>query len=488
MSEIQLIFEKNLPGRRAWLLPVSDVPITSVINSIPEKQLRQTPPNFPELAEIDVVRHYTNLSNRNHGVDSGFYPLGSCTMKYNPKVNENLAALPNFTNIHPYYPEQLTQGSLQIMADLEESLAEITGMNAFTLQPAAGAHGELTAMFIIKAYHRSHSKSQRTKVLIPTSAHGTNPASAVMAGFETISVNCNQDGLVDLEHLKSLLNPEIAALMLTNPNTLGLFERDITEIANLVHQTGGLMYYDGANLNAVMGLTRPGDMGFDLIHLNLHKTFATPHGGGGPGAGPVGVKSFLSEFLPVPVITKENDRLWLDYNRPQTIGKVHGFYGNFIVLLKALIYIRALGPSGLTQVSCDAVLNANYLKELLKKYYPLAYDRPCMHEFVLSINNLKSTKIRALDIAKRLLDFGIHPPTIYFPLIVEEAMMIEPTETEGIQVLEQFVETMAQIHQESLISPDIVATAPHNTVVSRVDEALAARSPKLRWYPSNNSR
>lgn len=485
MNDPRLIFEKSVSGKRAWLLPDSAVPNCPVSRSVKSDQLRKTPINLPELSEIDIVRHYTQLSNRNHGVDSGFYPLGSCTMKYNPKINEDLAVLPEFQSQHPLIPDQIAQGTLSLLAELELSLQEITGMDAFTLQPAAGAHGEFTAMLILKAYLHSRGETKRNKVLVPSSAHGTNPASAAMAGFETITVRCNPDGLVDREHLKSLLNSEVAALMLTNPNTLGLFEREITVISQLVHQAGGLLYYDGANLNAIMGLVRPGDMGFDLIHLNLHKTFATPHGGGGPGAGPVGVKDFLMQFLPVPVLAKGPLGFFWNYDRPFSIGKVLGFYGNLSVALKALLYIQAMGGNGLAQVSHDAVLNANYLRVKLKGYFDLPYDRTCMHEFVLSAISLKIYHIRALDIAKRLLDFGVHPPTIYFPLIVEEAMMIEPTETEGLDTLDRFIEILVQIYSEAINSPETLTSAPHNTYITRVDETLAARSPKLRWLPDS---
>jgi Glycine cleavage system protein P (pyridoxal-binding), C-terminal domain len=484
MNDFRVLFEKSVPGKRAWMLPDSTVPSCPASQSLKPSQLRSAALNFPELSEIDIIRHYTALSSRNHGVDSGFYPLGSCTMKYNPKINEDLAAISGFQQLHPLAPDRMVQGTLMLLAEIEQSLIAITGMEAFTLQPAAGAHGELTALLIIKEYLRSKGETGRTKVLIPSSAHGTNPASAMMAGFEIITVRCNPDGMVDLNDLKSLLNSEVAALMLTNPNTLGLFERDITEIAQLVHQAGGLLYYDGANLNAIMGLVRPGDMGFDLVHLNLHKTFATPHGGGGPGAGPVGVKGFLAQFLPYPVIAKGPNGYYRDFNRPHSIGKIHGFYGNTAVILRALMYIKAMGAQGLAQVSRDAVLNANYLRVMLKKYFDLPYDRPCMHEFVLSAGNLKPFHVRALDVAKRLLDFGIHPPTIYFPLIVDEAMMIEPTETESLETLDNFIEIMNQIYQEALNCPEQLNTAPHDTYISRVDETLAARNPKLRWRPN----
>ena len=483
MNEInspRLIFEKSVSGKQAWILPPTEVP-ESPAGELKEKGLLRTRDlQFPELTEPDVVRHYLQLSAMNHGVDSGFYPLGSCTMKYNPKVNEDLVRWPAFQDIHPFLPPEWTQGTLAIIHQLAECLAEITGMDEFTLQPAAGAHGELTALLMIREYFRKKGDGRRTKILIPTSAHGTNPASASMAGFETIPVNCNPDGLVDLDHLTSLANEEVAALMLTNPNTLGLFETEIGRIEKLIHGCGGLLYYDGANFNAIMSLVRPGDMGFDLIHLNLHKTFATPHGGGGPGAGPVGVKSFLAEFLPVPVLAQNERGFYWNDERPRSIGKVSGFYGNFAVLVKALAYIKAMGNLGLAQASLDAVINANYLRVCLGDHFQIAYDRMCMHEFALSATNLPHS-IRAMDIAKRLMDFGIHPPTVYFPLIVPEALMIEPTETEDKATMDSFIAALAQIRREAEESPEILLTAPHHTPVTRVDEAGAARSPKLRY-------
>ncbi|HBF37608.1 MAG TPA: aminomethyl-transferring glycine dehydrogenase subunit GcvPB, partial [Firmicutes bacterium] len=422
----------------------------------------------------------------NHGVDTSFYPLGSCTMKYNPKINEDLASLPGFLDLHPFFPESMVQGTLAILFELEHHLMVITGMDAFTLQPAAGAHGELTALLILKKYLHSRNEDQRTQILIPASAHGTNPASAAMAGFEAVTVHCNHNGFIDMKNLKSLLSSKVAGLMLTNPNTLGLFEPEITPIADLVHQSGGLLYYDGANLNAIMGLIRPGDMGFDMMHLNLHKTFATPHGGGGPGAGPVGVKNFLAKFLPYPVIQKSPAGYLWDYERPESIGKIHGFYGNTAVAIKALIYIRSMGAEGLSQASRDAILNANYLQAKLKKYFTLPYDRYCMHEFVISATDLSPHHILAVHIGKRLLDYGIHPPTIYFPLIVEEALMIEPTETEGLDTLDHFIDIMVQIYHEALDSPETLIAAPHCAYISRVDETLAARNPVLRWIPDHS--
>ncbi len=483
MKESLLSFEKSSPGKRAWILPRSEAPSFDPDASLPASMLRNTPLALPELAEVDIVRHYTNLSNRNYGVDNGFYPLGSCTMKYNPKINEDLIELPGIKNCHPLWPESLTQGALRFLYDLEQALIEITGMDHFSLQPAAGAHGELTALLIIKAYLHHRKETKRTKVLVPESAHGTNPASAAMAGFDIVTVKCDSQGLVDLEHLKSLIGSDIAALMLTNPNTLGLFEKEIKTIAGLIHRNGGLLYYDGANLNAIMGLVRPGDMGFDLVHLNLHKTFAAPHGGGGPGAGPVGVKSFLADYLPAPVLRLQSGLFSWEYDRPLSIGKTLGFYGNFSVLLKALAYIKALGGEGLAQVSRDAILNANYLRAGLKDSLQIPYDRPCMHEFVASAANLKAYGIKALDVAKRLIDFGYHPPTIYFPLIVDEAMMIEPTETESKETLDDFLSSLLQIINEAKNSPQKLTSAPHLAPISRVDEAAAARMPRLGWSP-----
>ncbi len=485
MTQTLLSFEKSSPGKRSWFLPKSEVPTFDSELCLSPDSLRKSALGFPELAELDLVRHYTNLSTSNHGVDSGFYPLGSCTMKYNPKINEDLAALPEVKGSHPLWPEEQCQGLLTVLYELEQALSEITGMDRFTLQPAAGAHGELTALLIIKAYLLNRGETNRTKVLVPTSAHGTNPASAAMAGFEIITVNCDTDGLIDLNHLKSLLSSDTAALMMTNPNTLGLFEKNVNVIADLIHQTGGLLYYDGANLNAIMGITRPGDMGFDLIHLNLHKTFSTPHGGGGPGAGPVGVRSFLTDYLPIPVLESKSGIYSWNYERPLSIGKMLGFYGNYSVLLKAIAYIKALGGEGLAQVSKDAVLNANYLRAQLSDYFKIPYNRSCMHEFVISAINLKNYGIRALDVAKRLIDFGYHPPTIYFPLIVEEALMIEPTETESKDTLDYFLEALIQITNEAKNTPELLTSAPHRTAVSRIDEALAARAPCLSWLPPN---
>jgi len=477
-----VIFDQSAEGRRGASLPACDVPEIAVEALIPPAMLRQQEPELPELAEVDVVRHFTRLSTFNHGVDTGFYPLGSCTMKYNPKVNEMLARLPGFANIHPYQPESLTQGALQLMFELQEDLGEIAGMDAFTLQPAAGAHGEMVGILIIKAYHDHRQDKKRTKVIVPDAAHGTNPATAAMVGYEIVQVPSNERGGVDIEALRAVANDEVAALMLTNPNTLGLFDENIVEIAEIIHAVGGLLYYDGANANAIMGITRPGDMGFDVVHLNLHKTFATPHGGGGPGSGPVGVKEFLAPFLPKPIVVRRTDNSFtLDYDRPLSIGRVRAFYANFSVAVKAYAYIRSLGGQGLKEVAENAVLNANYLMSVLKEHFYLPYDRVCKHEFVITPKNLKSYGVHTLDIAKRLLDYGYHPPTIYFPLIVEEAMMIEPTEAESVETLDKFAAALIQIAEEVKTDAELVKSAPHTTLVTRLDETAAARKPNTRW-------
>ena len=483
MEDKALIFETSRPGRKGYSLPSCDVPKEKIEKMIPENLLRTTSLNLPELSELDAVRHFTQLSQRNFGVDSGFYPLGSCTMKYNPKVNEEISRFDGFTKIHPYQPEDSVQGSLELMYLMDGMLSEITGMERVTLQPAAGAHGEMTGLMIIKAYHNHRGDEKRTKIVIPDAAHGTNPASAALAGFDVLEVKSNERGMVDVEALKALMSDEIAGLMLTNPNTLGLFEENIQEIANIIHQAGGLLYYDGANANAILGITRPGDMGFDVVHLNLHKTFSTPHGGGGPGAGPVGVRKDLVAFLPKPVIECDNGKYFMDYDRPLSIGKIKAFYGNFNVIVKAFAYILTLGGQGLKDVSEAAVLNANYIAQKLKDLYILPFDRICMHECVLSGQKQKDKGVSTLDIAKRLLDFGYHPPTIYFPLIVSEALMIEPTESESKETLDLFINALRQIAEEVDKDPEIVKSAPHNTVVARLDEVLAARSPVLRWKP-----
>ncbi len=484
MSE-KLLFELSSPGREGFSLPAVDVPEKETEELIPKDLLRQSPPALPEVSEVDVARHFIRLSILNHHVDKGFYPLGSCTMKYNPKINETLSRFSGFLNLHPHQPEYTQQGALKLMYELGEYLNEIAGMDQITLQPAAGAHGELTGLLMINAYHRK-SKKPRSKVIIPDSAHGTNPASVVTAGFSTIQIKSNQKGLVDVEQLKRVMTEDVAALMLTNPNTLGLFESQILEISQVVHEAGALLYMDGANLNAMMGIARPGDMGFDVVHFNLHKTFSTPHGGGGPGSGPLGVKANVAPFLPVPLVAKkinkkDEEEYYLDYKRPLSIGRIHGFYGNFGVMVKAYAYIRQNGAKGLREVSENAIINANYLKENLKQHYHLPYDDFCQHEFVLSGVDQKPKGVKTLDIAKRLSDFGLHAPTVYFPLIVPEALMIEPTETESKESLDEFIQAMIQIAKEVEENPEIVRSAPHNTPVARLDEAKATRDLNVRW-------
>ncbi|KAA0957681.1 aminomethyl-transferring glycine dehydrogenase subunit GcvPB [Planococcus kocurii] len=476
-----LIFELTKEGRVGYSLPTLDVPEIDLSELLPNDLIRTQAAELPEVSELDIMRHYTALSNRNHGVDSGFYPLGSCTMKYNPKINETVARYPGFANIHPLQDEKTVQGALALMFDLQEHLKEITGMDEVTLQPAAGAHGEWTGLMMIRAYHEARGDFKRTKVIVPDSAHGTNPASATVAGFETVTVKSSDKGLVDLEDLKRVVGDDTAALMLTNPNTLGLFEEQILEMAAIIHEVGGKLYYDGANLNAVMSKARPGDMGFDVVHLNLHKTFTGPHGGGGPGSGPVGVKNDLLPYLPKPVLVKKDDAYTFDYDRPDSIGRVKPFYGNFGINVRAYTYIRSMGPDGLKAVTEYAVLNANYMMRRLQPHFDLPYDRHCKHEFVLSGRRQKKLGVRTLDMAKRLLDFGYHPPTIYFPLNVEEGMMIEPTETESKETLDAFIDAMIQIAKEVEENPEIVQNAPHTTVINRLDETKAARHPVLRY-------
>lgn len=477
----KVIFQISKKGRKAYTLPSCDVPEVSMESLVSEGLLNKKELELTEVSEVDVIRHFTALSTKNFGVDSGFYPLGSCTMKYNPKINEDMAALPKFTKLHPYQPEETVQGALKLMYELSEKLGEITGFEQVSLQPAAGAHGELSGLMVIKAYHEKRGDFKRDKIIVPDSAHGTNPASASVAGFKVIEVKSDAEGAVDIESLKSLLNDEVAGLMLTNPSTLGLFEKNITEIAKLVHEAGGLLYYDGANMNAIMGKTRPGDMGFDVCHLNLHKTFSTPHGGGGPGSGPIGVRGELAEFLPKPVVARKDEGYYLDYDRPYSIGKVKSFYGNFGVMVRAFTYLLTMGAEGLRKASETAVLNANYLRVKLKDYYRLAIDDICKHEFVLAGLKDEENHITTLDVAKRLLDYGYHPPTIYFPLIVHEALMIEPTETETMETLDEFVSAMIEIAKEAKKDPDLVKSAPNNTIVKRLDEVKAARTPILKW-------
>jgi len=480
-KEKKLIFEISREGRRCAYLPECDVPgYDSAF--ISKENARASKLNLPEVAEVDLVRHYMALSRMAHGVDNGFYPLGSCTMKYNPRVNEQVAKLEGFTDIHPLQPEDTAQGCINAMGTLKKYLCEITGMDDMTLQPAAGAHGEYTGLLLIRAYHQKRGNMKRTKVIVPDSAHGTNPASAVMAGFNVVSVPSKEDGGVDVEALREIAGEDTAALMLTNPSTLGLFEKNIEEIAKIIHDAGGLLYYDGANLNAIMGITRPGDMGFDVVHLNLHKTFSTPHGGGGPGSGPVGCKAKLAQFLPVPVIASANDGYELIYDRPDSIGKVKNFYGNFLVAIKALAYITMLGGEGVKKASEMAVLNANYMFASLKKLFGEVYAGPCMHEFVLSSDELKKeTGISTMDIAKALLDYGVHPPTVYFPLIVHEAMMLEPTETESRETLDEAIKAFEEIFEKAHKDPEALHNAPEMTPVKRLDEVRAARQTILKY-------
>ncbi len=477
---MELIFEISKPGRVAVEIPRSEIPEPDVASLIDAKYLRDDL-DLPEVSEIDLVRHYTNLSRRNFGVDLGFYPLGSCTMKYNPKVNETVAGFHEFTGLHPYVPDESAQGNLQLMFTMQRLLSHIFGMADFTLQPAAGAHGELTGVMMIKKYYETKGE-KRHVILIPDAAHGTNPASGALCGFDTVTLRSNSEGGVDLEHLKSLMTEDVAALMLTNPNTLGLFERNIEQVAQIIHGKGGLLYGDGANANAFLGKVRPGDLGFDVIQLNLHKTFSTPHGGGGPGSGPVGVSTKLVDYLPVPRIVKKDPGYHWSENYPHSIGRVRAFYGNFNVIVKAYTYIRSLGAEGLTHATEMAVINANYIKEKLKPYFDLPYDRVCMHECVFSgKRQVDESGVHTSDIAKRLIDFGYHPPTIYFPLIVPEAIMIEPTETESKETLNAFCNAMIAIAHEAKENPQRVKDSPLSTSVSRLDEVLAARQPDVCW-------
>lgn len=477
----KVIFELSSEGRKGYRLPDLDVPEVELSKLLPKNLLREDEIDLPEVSEVDVVRHYTALSNKNYTVDNGFYPLGSCTMKYNPKINEDMAALNGFSKIHPLQDENISQGALELMYDLKTRLCEITGLDDFTLQPAAGAHGEYTGLLIIKAYHEKRGDTKRTKIIVPDSAHGTNPASASVAGFDIVEIKSGEDGRVSIEELKKVLNDEIAGLMLTNPSTLGLFEKDIKLISELVHEAGGLLYYDGANLNAIMGIARPGDMGFDVCHLNMHKTFSTPHGGGGPGSGPVGVKKHLAKFLPIPTIEKENDKFILDYNREDSLGKIRSLYGNFGVMVKAYAYILTMGKEGLKAASHNAVLNANYIKESLREYYNIGKDDICKHEVILSTLKENPHHITTLDIAKRLIDYGVHPPTVYFPLIIEEALMIEPTESESKETVDEFIDAMKKIAVEAKENLELLHEAPVNAPVRRLDQVKAARKPILKW-------
>jgi len=465
-------------------MPACDVPTSP----LPPQTLLRESLALPEVSEVELVRYFTHLSTLNYSIESGMYPLGSCTMKYNPKRHEDIARMPGFAWIHPLAPEEAVQGALQVLYELQGFLAEITGMAGVALTPMAGAHGELTGILMIRAYHESRGDRARRKMLVPDSAHGTNPATAAMAGYEVVAIRSDERGNCDMEALRSALGPDVAGMMLTQPNTLGLFDTHILQIAEELHKHGALLYGDGANMNALLGRTKPGAMGFDVLHLNLHKTFSTPHGGGGPGAGPVCAKPHLSEFLPSPTITIEGEGQRQKYRfatPPKSIGRVGGFFGNFGVLLRAYSYIRTLGPDGLAKVTDNAVLNANYLRHELADLYALKYNRTCMHEVVLAGTRQKSKGVNTLSIAKRLIDYGFHPPTIYFPLIVEEALMIEPTETESKETLDAFVTAMRAIAREAEEDPEVVRTAPHFTPVGRLDEAAAARKPYLRWKPAN---
>jgi glycine dehydrogenase subunit 2 len=491
-----LIFDRSRRGHRGAAVPAAGVETPAAAELLAGAALRSRAPALPELSEPEVVRHYTRLSQLNHSVDLGIYPLGSCTMKYNPKVNDECASLPGFSSLHPYQSQEDVQGTLEALWELEQALLTVTGMCRVTLQPAAGAHGELVGILMIRAFHRERGEGHRDTVIVPDSAHGTNLATATMAGYRVVELPSSDRGLIDLGTLETALTDKTAALMLTNPNTLGLFEEDILEITRLAHEAGALIYYDGANLNAIMGKARPGDMGMDVVHMNLHKTFSTPHGGGGPGAGPVAVCERLEPFLPAPLVARREElaagmdeaptstRYYLDHDRPSSIGRVRGFYGNVGVLLRAYSYILSMGGEGLTQASQDAVLNANYLRARLEGVLDIAHDRLCMHEFVASASRQKREYgVTARDIAKRILDFGVHAPTVYFPLNVPEAIMVEPTETEGLQSLDAFVDILTQIDRETRESPEVVTGAPHTTPVRRPDETRAARDPILRWRP-----
>ena len=471
-----LIFEKSKTGRKCQNLPECDVPVVT----LDAKDKREVKLHLPELSEGELSRHYTELAKKSHGVNDGFYPLGSCTMKYNPRVNEVAAGLEGFTDIHPLQPTETVQGCLEVFKTLESYLCEITGMKRMTFQPAAGAHGEFTGLLLIKAYHKSRGDEKRKKIIVPDSAHGTNPASAAMAGFSVVSVPSGPDGCVDIEKLKEIAGDDVAGLMLTNPNTVGLFDKNILEITKIIHDCGGLCYYDGANLNAVMGTVRPGDMGFDVIHLNLHKTFSTPHGGGGPGSGPVGCKEFLVPFLP-SILVEGEDKL-VAVKEKDSIGEMKNFYGNFLVVVRALAYVMTLGKEGIPEASKNAVLNANYVMNKLKDLYTMAYDEVCMHEFVMSLADLKKqTGVSAMDIAKGLLDFEIHPPTMYFPLIVDEALMVEPTETESKETMDEAIAVFRKLYETAGEDAESLHNVPMTTPVTRMDEVGAARHPILRY-------
>jgi glycine dehydrogenase subunit 2 len=476
----ELLFEMSHSGRRTHRLPCTDVPVAAIARLLPASALADTPPPLPEVGEIDLVRHFVNLSARNMSIDTNFYPLGSCTMKYNPKRHERLATLRGMANIHPLQSDESCQGMLEMLWHMQQILAEIAGLDTVSLQPAAGAQGELTALLVASAYFRDKGE-ERTRVLIPDSAHGTNPASAALAGFGAVTISSSDRGLVDMVDLKAKLDERAAVFMITNPNTIGLFDDQIVAITEEVHQCGGLVYLDGANMNAILGITRPGDFGVDMMHYNVHKTFTGPHGAGGPGAGPIAVRASLAPFLPAPIVAKGGDRFRLDYHRPKSIGRVRTFFGNVGILLRGYCYIRTLGPDGLREVSENAVLNANYLLSRIKDAYDVPHGDRCMHEFVASARQLRrECKISAMDVAKRLLDFGYHAPTVYFPLVVPEALMIEPTETESKETLDAFADALLTIRDEDA---EFLHNAPHTLAISRPDEVKAAKEPVLRWKP-----
>jgi glycine dehydrogenase subunit 2 len=476
-----LLFEMSCPGRRCARLPASDVPEVPLTQLLPAAHRADAPPPLPEIGEIDLIRHFVNLSTKNMAIDTNFYPLGSCTMKYNPKRHERLAALPGLADVHPLQDERSCQGTLQLLYEMQQYLAEIAGLHGVSLQPAAGAQGELTALLVASAYFKDRGERQRKRVLIPDSAHGTNPASAAIAGFEAVQIK-SAGGYVDLEDLRAKLDDRTAVFMITNPNTLGLFEKQIATITQMVHEAGGLVYLDGANMNAILGITRPGDFGADMMHYNVHKTFTGPHGAGGPGSGPIAVRDLLVPYLPAPLVIKQGDEYRLDYDRPKSIGRVRSFFGNFGILLRGYCYIRTLGPQGLREVSEVAVLNANYLLSLVKDHFDVPHGERCMHEFVASCRHLRRERnISAMEIAKRLLDYGYHAPTVYFPLVVPEALMIEPTETESKETLDAFAQTLIRIKDED---PEFLRLAPHTLPRSRPDEVRAAKEPILRWKPN----
>lgn len=477
----KIIFEKSRSGRKGYSLPILDIDCESALNDIPNEFLREKDAELPEIAEIDVSRHYVRLSHLNYNIEKGFYPLGSCTMKYNPKINETVASMNGYADLHPNASDEMAQGALRLMYELGEQLMEISGMSGVSLQPAAGSQGELTGILMFRAYHQHRGDTKRTKILIPNAAHGTNPASAAIAGFEIVELNSNEAGMVDIDDLRSKVGDDVAGFMLTNPNTVGIFEREIETIAELVRGCGGLMYMDGANLNALLGIARPGDMGFDCVHINLHKTFSTPHGGGGPGSGPICVSERLLPYLPIPQIIKDNGFYRTKYDLQNSIGRVHAFFGNFGMHVRAYTYIRMHGKEGLRQISENAIINANYLRALIKDNYKVPFEEFGMHEFVISADYQKELGVNAKDIAKRLLDYGFHAPTIYFPLIVHECMLIEPTETESKENIELFADAMNRIAEEARTNPDLVTSAPQTTPVKRVDDALAARKLNVKW-------